>query len=411
MPTPASSGRVSRRVSYPAPMATEQRLSIAQVTSHPWGARNEVNEFSTRVASELAERGHRVLIAAPSDSRKQVRESRRAIAAAADRPEALFERLGRRPHQRRRPAGGCARQRHSAASRSRPPCCPAAARRQPFARRAVRGRRLRHRPRPRPVLSERRIGRAQTLAALNVGSFYEPTERILSTQVARPLVEIFLGRLDARTTSCGTTAELMERFFPGAYERLTPGADAVERPYWPTENTHGEGKRPLRIVFCLSEERGALRLFLRAVRRLSLDAAWEVAIWVPDSTEIRIAQRLRDRVRDRRRAREHRRGAGCRRRRRLRLLRGPSAGPRDRPNRPRQRDDSGRLAERALRGADRRRRARPDVPARRRGDAGGPARAPGADAGASPRAPEASRVVPSAIGSRPPTRSRRSTGE
>ena len=35
--------------------------------------------------------------------------------------------------------------------------------------------------------------------SLNVGSFHEPTERILSTQVARPLVEIFLGRLDART--------------------------------------------------------------------------------------------------------------------------------------------------------------------------------------------------------------------
>ena len=72
-------------------MAPEHRLSIAQVTSHPWGTRNEINEFSTRVASELAKRGHRVLIAAPSDSRKQVRESRRAIGVAPEKPEALFD--------------------------------------------------------------------------------------------------------------------------------------------------------------------------------------------------------------------------------------------------------------------------------------------------------------------------------
>ena len=42
--------------------------------------------------------------------------------------------------------------------------------------------------------------------SLNVGSFHEPSERLLSTQVARPLVEIFLGRLDARTASCAATA-------------------------------------------------------------------------------------------------------------------------------------------------------------------------------------------------------------
>ena len=37
--------------------------------------------------------------------------------------------------------------------------------------------------------------------SLNVGSFHEPSERVLSTQVARPLVEIFFGRLDARTAT------------------------------------------------------------------------------------------------------------------------------------------------------------------------------------------------------------------
>ena len=34
--------------------------------------------------------------------------------------------------------------------------------------------------------------------ALNVGSFHSPTERVLSTQVARRFIELFFGRLDAR---------------------------------------------------------------------------------------------------------------------------------------------------------------------------------------------------------------------
>jgi predicted metal-dependent phosphoesterase TrpH len=41
--------------------------------------------------------------------------------------------------------------------------------------------------------------------------------------VARPLVEIFFGRLDARTVAATETAELLEKFFPGPYELVAPG--------------------------------------------------------------------------------------------------------------------------------------------------------------------------------------------
>ena len=120
---------------------------------------------------------------------------------------------------------------------------------------------------------------------------------MLSTQVARPLVEIFLGRLDARTTSCRVTEELIERFFPGTYERVEPGAGVAANPWWPGSEP-SDGERPMRIAFCLDEERGALRLFLRAIRRLASQAdGWEAAVWVPDASEVRISQRLRDRVR------------------------------------------------------------------------------------------------------------------
>jgi predicted metal-dependent phosphoesterase TrpH len=56
--------------------------------------------------------------------------------------------------------------------------------------------------------------------SLNVATFHDPRERVLATQVARPLVEIFFGRIDARTVTRPETAELLERFFPAGYEQL-----------------------------------------------------------------------------------------------------------------------------------------------------------------------------------------------
>ena len=41
--------------------------------------------------------------------------------------------------------------------------------------------------------------------SLNVATFHAPQERVLSTSVARPLVEIFFGRIDARTVTSEAT--------------------------------------------------------------------------------------------------------------------------------------------------------------------------------------------------------------
>jgi predicted metal-dependent phosphoesterase TrpH len=126
--------------------------------------------------------------------------------------------------------------------------------------------------------------------SLNVGSFHDPQERVLSTQVARPLVEIFFGRLDARTVTSAVTGELLERYFAGSYELVRAGADAVRR--------EASRQGPLRILFCLQEERGALRIFLRALRRLPDELDWRATIWDPSAAEtpIRIARALRDRI-------------------------------------------------------------------------------------------------------------------
>ena len=262
-----------------------------------------MNEFVSRVSASLAQRGHRVVVAAPATSRAAVRESRRVIRAARERPAALFDGSWKGDT-----AGGDGGPPVLAVGSS------LAMPRGPGPRAA-----------PVPIdlsrpLEELLGGLELDIAhvhdpfapsaasvalrhsrSLNVGSFHEPTERILSTQVARPLVEIFFGRLDARTASCRTTSDLMERFFPGTYELVTPGADRQVGGWWPHRpdaDTVPEAgpQRPVRIAFCLQEERGALRLFLRALRRLPLAIAWEAAVWVADGDEIRIARRLRDRV-------------------------------------------------------------------------------------------------------------------
>jgi predicted metal-dependent phosphoesterase TrpH len=67
--------------------------------------------------------------------------------------------------------------------------------------------------------------------SLNVATFHDPRERVLATQVARPLVEIFFGRIDARTVTRPQTAELLERYFPASYEALGNGAAGGEEDW------------------------------------------------------------------------------------------------------------------------------------------------------------------------------------
>src|SRR5437763_16914833 len=105
--------------------------------------------------------------------------------------------------------------------------------------------------------------------ALNVGTFHAPTERVLSTQVARKLVELLFGRLDGRTASFAATRDVVARYFPGDYHVIRPGADLAERPH---PSRDGE---LVEIVYSTEEERSALRLFLRALRRMPHDLPWQ----------------------------------------------------------------------------------------------------------------------------------------
>ncbi|HVC06427.1 MAG TPA: PHP domain-containing protein [Solirubrobacterales bacterium] len=140
-------------------MSPPSPLSIAQVTPYRRGVPNPVNEFVERVSAELERRGHRVLVAASGDRVKKLFGSTPLDIVHVHEPFA--------------PSISSAALRHS--------------------------------------------------SSLNVATFHAPQERVLSTHLARPLVEIFFGRLDARTVTAAATAELLEAYFPADYELVEPG--------------------------------------------------------------------------------------------------------------------------------------------------------------------------------------------
>jgi glycosyltransferase involved in cell wall biosynthesis len=235
---------------------SEEPLSIAQVTPYPWEDRHDVNAFVDRVSQELAARGHRVLVVAPSSSHALVRESRKAVRAGILDPE---------PGQARVLAVGEALPPLAGRRRAALPIDVARTISELFERAALDVCHV-HEPFA-PSVASTALRHSQ---ALNVGTFHAPTERVVATQVARKVVQLVFGRLDARTAAYGATADLLRRFFPGDYAILAPGADPVARP--------AEEDERVRIAFLEQEERGALRLFLRALRRVDPALPWEAVV-------------------------------------------------------------------------------------------------------------------------------------
>jgi predicted metal-dependent phosphoesterase TrpH/glycosyltransferase involved in cell wall biosynthesis len=262
-----------------------EQLDIAQVTPYPWESRREVNEYVASISRELARRGHRVLVLAPSSSRTLVRDSRRLIRSAGSRPDALFQ-------------AGEPRVIAVGQSVPVPP-----ARRGGMVSLPLDGARTIERLLTQlsldvlhvhePFAPSASATALRHSLALNVGTFHSPTERVLSTQVARRFIELFFGRLDARTATFEVTRGLVSSFFPGDYELVGAGVDLGL--YVPRDG----GSGPLEIAFAVEEERQSLRLFLRALRRLPGGLDWRATVWSPRTVEAlpRLGRALRERVR------------------------------------------------------------------------------------------------------------------
>jgi predicted metal-dependent phosphoesterase TrpH/glycosyltransferase involved in cell wall biosynthesis len=257
-------------------------FSIAQVTPWPWEQHHEVNRFVERLADELCTRGHRVVVIAPSDSRELVKEGRDAVKRLASDPDALWAEPGcasmvavgqSLPFRR----GGSvslpldvSRTLEDLLDRTELDFVHV---HEPFA----------------PSASSAALRHSR---ALNVGTFHSTTERFVGTQVGRRVVELLFGRLDGRTTSFAATRDMIERYFPGEYRVIRPGADLLHRP--------GQDGGPPEIVFSAEEERGALRLFMRALRKLPTSLDWRATIWLRDPASapaVSLSRRLRERVR------------------------------------------------------------------------------------------------------------------
>jgi glycosyltransferase involved in cell wall biosynthesis len=233
-------------------------FAIAHVTPYPWESGNEVNEQVRRVAAELAARGHRVLVVAPSDSQGLVRESRRAV-----RSGDLFRDDG---EPRILAVGEALPPLRARTTRAAVPMDVARTIEGLFEHAAID---ICHVHEPfAPSVSSVALRHSR---ALNVGTFHAPAERVVSTQVARKVVQLVFGRLDARLASYQTTRELLTRFFPGDYHVIPPGADALPRAVQPPGG-------PVTIAFADDEERAALRLFLRGLRRLPPGLDWQAIV-------------------------------------------------------------------------------------------------------------------------------------
>jgi predicted metal-dependent phosphoesterase TrpH/glycosyltransferase involved in cell wall biosynthesis len=258
-----------------------ERLAIAQVTPFAWEVAHEVNDYVAQVSGELARRGHRVLIIAPSQSGALVRDSRRAIRSGA---ESLLGQAEGEPL-----VLGVGEVLPFAPTRRRAASLPLDVARtiedtllsvpldivhvhEPFA----------------PSASSVALRHSR---GLNVGSFHAPTERILSTQLTRPLSRLLFGRLDARTASYDATRDLLQSYFPGDYQVILPGAEVeADHP--------SDGDDRVRLLFCGGEERAALRIFLRALRPLAAEPGWRATVWstrllAPPAT---LSRALRERV-------------------------------------------------------------------------------------------------------------------
>jgi len=147
---------------------TAEKLSIAQVYPVRRAGANPAARFATGVSEELERRGHEVLRVKTGDPVKRLLKGRDLDVVHVHDPFA--------------------------------PSAPSAALRHSY--------------------------------SLNVATFHDPRERVLATQVARPFVEIFFGRIDARTVTRPETAELLQQFFPASYESLDGAGPDGGEPEW-----------------------------------------------------------------------------------------------------------------------------------------------------------------------------------
>lgn len=273
---------------YAAAVTSAAPLAIAQITPYPLEAGHPVTAHALRLASELAGRGHRVVVLAPSRDPQRVQRTRAALhedaagllPAAGDPPAVLAVGEALPPIPGTTTAGtlpvDAARAVEDALTALPLDIVHV---HEPFG----------------PSVSSIALRHSRTL---NVGTFHLPAERFIATQVTRKRASRLLGRLDDRQAASATTAALVAHSFPiglGYVARVPPPAAADDAPGTagadearatddarPPAADGTSGDRPLHIVVPFDEERPARRAALRALRRLDLSLPWRATVVVAD---------------------------------------------------------------------------------------------------------------------------------
>lgn len=267
------------------------KLRIAQVTPYAIEEERETNRYVLGLAKALGARGHEVVIVAPSHSRKLVKESRAKIRAAAKVGgiDQLFD---------RRNSDGPPVLAIGAALPFPPAKLGGTAAIPVDVTRTLEqlfqienGFDFMHVHEP--FAPSAASAALRTSFTLNVGTFHHASERTLSTQVARRFVELFFGRLDARSAVNHVTRDLVKSYFGGDYSVIGPGADAPhDRPPKP------DGA-PIEIFLDGVEERAAQRILIRALRKLPRELDWHATFRVPSegaSGPPALSNRMRERT-------------------------------------------------------------------------------------------------------------------
>ena len=273
---------------------SQDRLAIAQVSPFAWETGTEVGDYVSRLSDQLAARGHRVLVVTPSRSSELVAESRKALRGGRAAAQGLLARAEDRPL-----VLGVGEVLPFAPGKQRASSLPIDVART--IEEALEALPLDIVHVHEPFAPSAASVALRTARALTVGSFHHPSERLLSTQLGRPLAQLLFSRLDARTASYQATRELMDRFFPADYRVVLPGAEPLSTTGFdsPAHRRPRETRDRLHLVFVAEEERAALRTFLRALRLLSENVRWRATVWSsrPLAAPATLSHRLRQRVR------------------------------------------------------------------------------------------------------------------
>ncbi|MEN0015917.1 MAG: glycosyltransferase [Solirubrobacteraceae bacterium] len=252
-------------------------LLIAQISPRPIDDHHEATRHALLLAHGLADRGHRVILVAPSRDRAAIRTVRSTLATD---PQSLVPAPGGPPTVL---AIGEAMAPVRAGRREGVvPVDVARALEELFEAIQFDLCHL-HDPLPPSVTATA----LKASGALNVATFHASPQRLLSTPITKRTREQRFGRLDARLATSLCVAHEVESLLGGTVTPIAPGVAKIAGidqlggavdPAPPHPAASADGTAPLRVAYIEQEERAALRTVLRALRELPADLPWEARV-------------------------------------------------------------------------------------------------------------------------------------